>query len=154
MEFKELLRKAGFSEKEASVYFALLTGGPSGATEIAERAGINRSTTYVILDSLAKRGLVSSSGTGSVASFSAGTPNDLVEYFKRAASHFRDLAAETESLIPSLKKQARNHSDEPDQMYGTALSSLGKIRANAKNGLRPELQKKPSTKTKFAGEAA
>lgn len=153
MEFKELLRKAGFSEKEANVYLALLTGGPSGATEIAERACINRSTTYVVLDALSKRGLVSSGG-GSVAAFSAGAPNDLVGYFKRAASHFRDLAAETESLIPSLKKAVKDRQASATNTYGSALSSLGSLHMNAKRGELDHSSKKNLAKPKFSNDPA
>lgn len=152
MDLKELLRKAGFSDKEVDVYRAMLATGPATATSIADRAHVNRSTTYVILDSLTKRGLVSNTGSGAVALFDAGKPTRLVEYFKRASDHFRDLARTAESLLPSLEKQAKAHIAEPDPMYGAALSSLGKMRAAAKDGQRSSLQKRSSTKTKFAGE--
>ena len=56
---KEKLQELGLSEKEARVYLALFELGPSVVSGLAKKAGINRSTTYVILETLAKRGLVS-----------------------------------------------------------------------------------------------
>ena len=51
------LQSLGFSEKEATVYVALLELGRGTVTEIARRAGINRTTGYDILDSLAGKGV-------------------------------------------------------------------------------------------------
>ena len=88
MDSKQLLKKAGFSEKEIDVYLALLAQGQAVASDIAEQASINRSTTYVILDALAKRGLVETINRGGVAMFTAGPPENLVKYFERASDHF------------------------------------------------------------------
>ncbi len=54
----ELLRQLGFSDKEAKVYLAGLELGASSVQKIALRAGVNRATTHVILQSFIKRGLV------------------------------------------------------------------------------------------------
>jgi sugar-specific transcriptional regulator TrmB len=155
MELTRLLKSAGFSEKEASVYLALLSHGPAGATDIAERARINRSTTYVILEMLMKRGLVADTSEGSVSMFDAGKPAQLIEYFKRAATHFKGLASETEALLPAFEKQSKvKPVNEADQMYGAALSSLGGIHTNAKSNTAERTLKKQAPKAKFAGEAA
>ena len=55
----DILKKSGFSEKEIGVYSALLELGSSVVSDIAKKARVIRSTAYVVLDSLAKRGLVS-----------------------------------------------------------------------------------------------
>ena len=54
----ENLEKFGLSKKEASVYLALLGLGPSLVSDISDKAKMNRSTTYVILESLADLDLV------------------------------------------------------------------------------------------------
>ena len=54
----DTLIKFGLSEKEASVYIALLELEVAVVQEIASAAGINRSSTYVVLEALQKRGLV------------------------------------------------------------------------------------------------
>jgi sugar-specific transcriptional regulator TrmB len=65
------LKNFGLSDNEVAVYTALLTGGSDTASNIAERAKLNRSTTYVQLDSLMAYGLASS--------------------FKRGRKHFSHL---------------------------------------------------------------
>ncbi len=54
----ELLLQLGFSDKEAKVYLAGLELGASSVKKIALRAGVNRATTHVILQSFIRRGLV------------------------------------------------------------------------------------------------
>ena len=55
----EKLQKFGLSEKEAKIYLALLELGTATVSDIAEKAEINRSNTYVLLNSIAERDLVS-----------------------------------------------------------------------------------------------
>lgn len=55
-----LLEKLGLSEKEAKVYLAALELAEDSVQNIAKKAGVNRATTYVILEKLMGLGLVSS----------------------------------------------------------------------------------------------
>ena len=57
---KEQLEKIGLAEKEAKVFLASLELGSSAAQKIAKKAEINRATTYVIIEKLMKKGLMSS----------------------------------------------------------------------------------------------
>lgn len=52
------LLKLGFSEKEATVFESLVCGGRATPSGLAERSGINRSTIYIILESLKEKGAV------------------------------------------------------------------------------------------------
>ena len=56
---KNNLIELGLSEKEASVYLASLELGASSVQKISQQAKINRATTYVIIESLSKKGLMS-----------------------------------------------------------------------------------------------
>ena len=58
-ELKNGLKELGFSEKESEVYLAMLELGPAAVQDIAKKAGVNRSTTYVMIESLKRRGLIS-----------------------------------------------------------------------------------------------
>ena len=147
MESKQLLKKAGFSEKEIEVYLALLAHGDAVASDIAEQAGINRSTTYVILDALTKRGLVETVSRSGVAMFTAGPAENLVKYFERASGHFNELAGQARKLLPSLKKAAKANADQgADSAYGAALSSLGKIRGDMPRSAERHSSAKPLPK--------
>jgi len=53
------LQDLGLSEKEARVYLAALELGQTTADKLAKHAKVNRSTTYVQLESLMKVGLMS-----------------------------------------------------------------------------------------------
>ncbi len=54
------LKKIGLSENEARVYVTLLELGGATAQQVAQKASVNRPTTYVQLETLMKIGLVSS----------------------------------------------------------------------------------------------
>ncbi|MCR4278453.1 MAG: helix-turn-helix domain-containing protein [bacterium] len=53
------LEEIGLGEKEARVYLALLEHGTLRPHQISQYSGVNRSTAYLTLDSLQKRGIVS-----------------------------------------------------------------------------------------------
>lgn len=58
METKDALQIIGLNDKESAVYMALLQLGRSSAYGIAQKSGLKKPTTYVILDELIKKGLV------------------------------------------------------------------------------------------------
>lgn len=69
----------GLSEKEAKVYLACLMVGPSPIQQIAERAGVKRPTTYVMVKSLIERGLVCTTEAGKRTHFYACSPKKIVD---------------------------------------------------------------------------
>lgn len=76
------LENIGLSEKEAKVYLAALELGPSTAQAIAAKATVNRSNTYVMIEQLIKRGLMSSFEKGKKRYFLAGKPTQLLYLLK------------------------------------------------------------------------
>ena len=61
-QLKMTLQSFGLGEKETTVYIALLEIGKGTVSQISRKAGINRTTGYDILSSLANKGLVTISG--------------------------------------------------------------------------------------------
>lgn len=59
MEINDVLKNIGLDEKQAAVYLALLELGTASVQSIAQKALLKRPTTYLILDELKGRGLVS-----------------------------------------------------------------------------------------------
>ncbi len=57
MDIREALQSIGLNEKESAVYTALLQLGRGSAYSIAEKSGLKKPTTYVILDALISKGL-------------------------------------------------------------------------------------------------
>ena len=142
---KDLLKNAGFSDKEIEVYTALLKLGSSVASAIAKRADINRSTTYVILDALVKHGLVSVFERRGVKMYNAVSPDDLIKHLERKARQYAELARRAKELAPELKllqKTGAKSELRPKvrlfegqeglrTVYGEMLSALEGIRGHA-----------------------
>ncbi len=59
MEIAEVLNQIGLDNKQAAVYLALLELGTAAVQSIAQKAQLKRPTTYLILDELKAKGLVS-----------------------------------------------------------------------------------------------
>lgn len=104
MELTHKLTNFGLTEKEAAVYLALLELDTSPVSDIARKAHINRSTTYVLLESLQKKGLVSIAGEkdNDVKLFSAAEPERLSQIAEEGAKKYRDLVSSAEALVPEL----------------------------------------------------
>jgi sugar-specific transcriptional regulator TrmB len=71
------LAEYGLSEKESLVYLAMLELGPASVQDIAKKAGVNRATTYVMLEALKRRGLMSTFEKGKKTMFVAESPDRL-----------------------------------------------------------------------------
>src|SRR6185503_1448627 len=78
MEIKDVLNKIGLNEKEAGIYLALLELGTASVQSIAQKAGLKRPTTYLILDDLQAKGLVSVVPQSKKALFTAESPEHLI----------------------------------------------------------------------------
>ncbi|HLD31828.1 MAG TPA: helix-turn-helix domain-containing protein [Patescibacteria group bacterium] len=61
MAISDYLKKLGLSDKEAKTYLATLEIGSGTIKNIADKAGLKRPTTYLIVDNLTKLGLLSQS---------------------------------------------------------------------------------------------
>ncbi|MEK7085537.1 MAG: helix-turn-helix domain-containing protein, partial [Patescibacteria group bacterium] len=113
----ETLRKIGFSEKEAMAYMQLIRLGAQPVSVISEKAGINRTTTYDIIKSLTKKGLIASIKKGSVTYFKALDPKQLLNYLEREKTEqtkrIEKQQKEIEILLPALISLENPESTKP-----------------------------------------
>jgi sugar-specific transcriptional regulator TrmB len=113
----EKLKKAGFSEKEALVYTHLIRLGAQPASVIAEKADINRTTTYDIIETLTKRGLIASIKKDGITYFKALDPKELLNYLEREkVEHTKKIEnqqKEIEELLPALISLENPESTKP-----------------------------------------
>ena len=98
------LQKLGLSDKESKVYLASLELGPAPIAAIAKQASVNRPTTYVIIESLIKKGLMSSFDKGKKTFFSAESPERLLSLLRLKEKETQEQAREFETILPDLKK--------------------------------------------------
>lgn len=93
----------GLGEKEAEVYLALLELELGSVGEIAKATNINRSSIYVVLEALKKKGLVSMSDDKKVQKYIAISPDALFQEAKDQAKKAEDIRVKISEIIPKLK---------------------------------------------------
>lgn len=92
------LQKLGLTDKEALVYLASLEIGPSPIQVISRKAEVNRATTYVMVEALMQKGLMSTFDKGKKTMYTAEKPERL----HRIVHHERATIDEKESVIKRI----------------------------------------------------
>lgn len=116
-ELELQLQKIGLSDKESRIYLSLLSTGPVTAREVANLANINRSTTYVILEALVKKGLVGSIDQNKIRKYSAVSPERLVSHIEEQVRDFTNMIGQVNSLLPQLKSIYTGVGPKPKIQY-------------------------------------
>jgi HTH-type transcriptional regulator, sugar sensing transcriptional regulator len=93
----------GLSDKEAKIYLALLELEAATVFETAKQSGINRSSAYVVLEALKKKGLVGISDDKKVRKYVASSPEILLQAARTAAKKQEEIKNGVELIIPELK---------------------------------------------------
>lgn len=102
------LETLGLSQNEAKIYLASLKLGPATAQHLAAKATISRPTTYIMIESLVKRGLISSYFKGKKKLFMAANPNQLTYI----VSHLKREALEKEAAVGKIVEALGQMVDE------------------------------------------
>lgn len=100
---QDLLRNIGLSDKEIAVYLGLLEIGPQAASVVAHKAKLNRSTTYVVLADLLKKGFISRFSKEDLQIYVAASPDFLLEHVKSKRSEYEKYVQQMTEVIPQLK---------------------------------------------------
>lgn len=110
MELLKELIKFGLSEKEAKLYVALLELNENTAHHLAKKAGLNRPTAYVVLDSLIVKGLASKYEKKGVAYYVAEDPDALEFRFTVQQQELYRKKEQLTKVLPQLKaiRRAQN----------------------------------------------
>jgi len=93
---EKALKEIGLNEREVQVYLALLKEKSCTASKLAKLAKVNRTTTYLELENLMKRGLVSYVIKDSKRYYQASPPERFMEILEEKKRNF-------ESVLPKLK---------------------------------------------------
>lgn len=96
-------KKLGFSEKEAAVYIALLSLGPSSVRILAKKTEINRGSVYDALKWLRDEGLVNLFEKDSRQFFIAEDPGKLHELVQARERELRDVEKGLKEVVAELK---------------------------------------------------
>lgn len=116
MDYREL-KNLGLSEKEGRVYLASLELGKSTVQNIAGKAKVNRATTYVIIEALMAKGLMSSFTEGKKQFFVAGSPEKLSLLFREQAMEIQRKQEYLDKILPELKSLKQDQKEGPVVRY-------------------------------------
>lgn len=118
------LGKVGLSVNEAKIYLASLSLGDSTAQMIAAKAMVTRPTTYIAIESLIKRGLMSSFQKGKKRYFAAGAPAQLAHILQDQKKEILERERAVDELVKRLKSIGAT-----DKPYARVFEGVDGIRA-------------------------
>lgn len=105
MELSDVLSKIGLSDKESRVYLALLELGTASVQSIASKASIKRPTTYLILDDLLQKGLVSVVPRAKKALYQAEPPDNLLGDLHRREELMKRFLPSLQAIYNTRKEK-------------------------------------------------
>ncbi len=114
---EKYLQEIGLAEKEAAVYAALLQVENDSVLDIAKKTKINRTTIYPVLESLAKKGLISEVKVDKKIRFQAEPPERLETYVERQKVVLNEQGRRLKDIIPQLKSVQREVGERPVVKY-------------------------------------
>ena len=112
-DFIKTLVEYGLSDKEAKIYVALLELELATVSEIAKQSGINRSSTYVVLEMLKKKGLTGVSNDKKTRRYVAASPDILLRSAREVADKQSNIKKKVESIVPELKALYKGTKHKP-----------------------------------------
>ena len=122
------IEKLGLSEKEAKVYLAALELGPHPVQDIARKAGVNRATTYVMIEVLTQRGLMTSLERGKKRLFNAEPPDRLLSLIRVKERELQEQEREFSQALPELRAILAASSERPRVRFFEGPEGLRAIR--------------------------
>lgn len=102
-DLRGLLMALGLAPKEADVYLAMLELGPTNIQSVSDKANVNRSTTYVQLETLMEKGLASSYDRMGKTYYVAEHPDRLQSLVGKRLVDAEAAKRQVEDGLPKLK---------------------------------------------------
>lgn len=114
---EKYLQEIGLNEKEAAIYLALLQVDAASVIDVAKKTGINRSTVYVVLEGLMKKGLVTETQIGKKVHYQAESPERLETFVEGQRMVFEERSKRLPDIIPQIKSIQRASGERPVVKY-------------------------------------
>lgn len=112
------LQRIGLDERQSKVYLAALELGPSPVQKIAQRAGVPRATTYLVLDDLRNKGFVTTYDEGKKTLFVAESPDRLESLIDEREAELKQQRGAIKELISELSSRGQfEKGDRPVVRY-------------------------------------
>src|SRR3989338_159454 len=114
---KNELISYGLSNKEIDIYLASLKAGECTANKLSELTSIRRSTVYEVIETLKKKGLITSFKKEKKSYFIASKPPTLINLLKEKERIIKEILPELESL-------SKSSTEKPEIKLIEGLSSI------------------------------
>lgn len=110
---EKALQSIGLSEKESRVYIASLKFPNQATSILAKKTALNRGTTFVILNELLKKGLVTKSISSDVQRFTAVPPKEILNFLDKKEFEVQKQKGKINELLPQFENLVGQHSAKP-----------------------------------------
>jgi len=120
----------GLNEKEAMVYLACLSLGPTTVLKISRSAGLKRATVYTVIETLKQRGLINMEVKGFKTLFAAEDPEKLETMLKLKRK-------ELEEVLPDLSAMYNLKGGEGKIKYYEGLESVKSVYNSLLRDIKP-----------------
>jgi predicted DNA-binding transcriptional regulator len=134
---EKILEKLGLSEKEAKVYLAALELGSATVQQIAEKAKVLRPTTYLILESMLKKGLMTSADKGKKTLFSAEPPAQLERYLDHQVRGLEEVRTDLRIVLPDMEALFNLTGERPKVRFYDGIDGLDSSEDDLYRELQP-----------------
>jgi sugar-specific transcriptional regulator TrmB len=114
---EKYLQSIGLTDKESSVYLALVQVDNASVLDLSKKTKLKRPTVYVVLDSLSKKGLVSETTIGKKTHYQAEPPERLETFVERQKLVLDESSKRLKDIIPEIKSIQRESGERPVVKY-------------------------------------
>lgn len=128
MQITQELFAIGLSDKEADVYVAALQLGYSSVSEIAQKAGINRTTAYTYIKNLISRGLINAVERNAKIYYVAEKPDKLKYIYEQQEKEIQRKRVMLDKLMPELESIYNLAKEKPSVKYYNYKENLEMVR--------------------------
>jgi len=123
MELNEL-QDAGLTENEAKVYLAALELGEATVYRIAKKSAVKRTTTYLAVESLKEKGLISEYSRNNVMICYAENPRKIVEMLEKKKDGVEKILPEMLAIANIIQKKPKIRFFEGPEAYKEVFSDV------------------------------
>ncbi len=101
-----ILKSVGLLDSEIKTYLKALERGPSSVLQLAKFTGLSRQATYVAIQSLTDRGIMTSALHGKKRLYAAEHPDKLLAYAERKGAELKERIGDLKRALPELQLRA------------------------------------------------
>jgi len=125
--YAPILEKAGFSQKEAQIYEAIMQSGQIGINELLKITSFKRGDLYNLVYSLRDKGVIEQTIKNHVIQFKPMDPYHLIEYIEKKKAGLQEASATVEALLPQLFSDYNLIMNKPTIHYLEGITGVRKV---------------------------